>query len=132
MERHTVPRSGRAPLVFIGEKLAEERSFDPDDLDRGFTACVFRTRRGGYVLAVHFHTRWHKTEAEYDWAWVCDDATALVEAFGQYDPLHNVVGYPPAERFKELQMRLEETLVEQWNTLMGRVLARIPETGEAP
>lgn len=132
MEHFIVPRSGKPPLVFDGDLIVSECTEPESDSGRGYTIKIYRTRQE-YVVHVHFTTKWHRTEADHDWAQTIVTPAQLSQVLTEsYDPLRHVVGYPPAERFRELQVRLEDGLRMQWDELVGRVLAKVPETGEAP
>ena len=132
MTEHTLPRTGKPPLHFRGELVAEsdgERQAGRD-WSRWHELAVYRTEGGQYVVRIAYRTR-YQGELEWDGAWVIPedragvaDAAALVaERFSSHDPGAVVKGYPPGEIYAERQARLLEDVRSRYLAQVSEVLS---------
>lgn len=85
MEKIIVKRTGKAPLRFEGELLADCDSeiMAGNERTRWFSVRVYRLSDGRLVVAITYHSRW-RGESEFAWAerW---PLAALDEAFQAFE-----------------------------------------------
>ena len=118
MQRYSIPRTGQAPLVFSGARLAFAATYDPSPPEmqhREFDVAVYRTEAGAIVIQVRYLTTW-PDERCHDHATIVL-AQAHVEAeLQRYDPLAHLIDLPSALLVDELSTayrRLVSAVVAQ-------------------
>jgi hypothetical protein len=130
--KHTVARSGQAPLAFRGELLAEVKGawHTAVERNRWHDVAVYRTAGGRYVVAVCYQTRW-EGESNVAWAAATDDAgnLELLLREAEAEVLDGaVLGYPPGYEAKQARLLLD--LRQRYADRVREVLAAIPEAAE--
>jgi hypothetical protein len=104
MQRYSIPRTGQAPLVFSGARLAFAATYDPSPPEmqhREFDVAVYRTEAGAIVIQVRYLTTW-PDERCHDHATIVL-AQAHVEAeLQRYDPLAHLTDQPSAQHVSEM------------------------------
>lgn len=119
MENFTVTRTGRAPLVFVGELIAE---VEGDGDKRWHDLRLYRTQGGAYVAHVEYRTRW-EGEIETSAAEACDSPEDVERFFLDYDPTAHVLGYPPTgPQMQVKQDRLLRELRLRYDDQVSRIL----------
>ncbi len=142
----TLPRSGAAPLQFLGtlrtKASSEFTNVKPDAANEHFwtiaiydiTEPVGRISPPGapictpknspvYVVTIDYHKRLHGQAYDH---FTAQPTTSIHQTLADYDPLVELAGFPPAERFAPQQCALEMHCKRQWETLMMTVLAGFP------
>jgi hypothetical protein len=122
--------SGRAPVAFAGQKLAEAggRIVAGQERNRWHELALYRLAGGGqhrgpqYVLAIRYRTQWL---GEHDRCEVIDSSAAgdLVAELQAYDPCGHVLGYPPGEQYEAKRARLHSQLRQDWEAAVSDLLA---------
>ena len=125
MKSIMLERDGDAPLVFEGELLAEARGGDPDR-SRWHELALYRSRAGNYVLEARYESRWQGESGARE-ALVLDGPASLRASLRAYDPLKNVVGYPPGAAYAGKQARLETGLRRDYESLVRDLYRSLPE-----
>lgn len=124
MESITLARTGRAPLAFTGELLAEsdgERQAGREQ-NRWHDLAVYRTESGRYVARVGYRTKW---EGELDRA---DAATLETPAevaawFTAHDPAAAVKGFPSGAAYAERQAKLLADVRGRYQAQVSEILS---------
>ena len=122
-------RTGDVPVEFDGRLLAIDKSFSEDDLDRGYELSIYQANDGRWIAQLRFFSRW-RSESNTSRVIVDKTVGGLAFELKQLDPLRDVVGYPPGKQFEEKHARLLDALEAQYDALLGRVLALVPEAAE--
>lgn len=129
-EEFTLPRSGRAPLRFRGELLAEsdgERQAGREQ-SRWHELAVYRTDGGVFVVRIAYRTRWegelHRDEAE------AATAAEVAAVLRHYNPAAPVQGYPPGDAYAERQARLVANVRRRYESQVSEILAADPAFAE--
>lgn len=125
---YTLRRTGKPPLRFQGELLAEEEG-DGRDRTRWHSLRVYRTAGGRYVLHIEYTTRF-QGESDYCAAWVLEDAVAVGKKLTEYDPTAHVAGFPPGEHYAEKQARLLADIRRRYEAQVSEILASDPGFAE--
>ena len=128
-QSHTIPRTGELPVEFTGNLLAYDTSQQPK-LNHWHEVAVYRTVKGSYVVHVAFRTSW-KTESPSDWVTVAKSLPDVAAELLDYDPAEGVSG--PPQGMLDWERRQEEVrnaAAERYDTLVSRVLAKLPGAGE--
>lgn len=125
--RYTCNRTGKRPLAFDGESLANSEEWESQ---RAWRLELFRTAWGDkYVLAISYVTQW---DGETDWhgAEVFDDLDALQSWLDAFDPIEplGAIGFPPGKAYEERQARLIADLRKSFAERVSDVLRDFPET----
>ena len=131
MPEFCVRRSGRRPLIFDGELLAESDGSRRGDREqtRWHDLAVYRTTAGRYVLAGAFRTR-YQGEEDVHWAVLCDTPADVGHALASYDPCQGRFGYPVGDAYAERQARLLADLRVRWGAQTSEVLSGLRELAE--
>jgi hypothetical protein len=125
MTEHILARSGTAPLAFVGDVIAEansRRDGKRHPAKQWYSAAIYRTA-AGYVVAAEYHTEWPH-ERGYRWAEAVPTAAAAATWLQEIEHLEPVAGFPEGKQFEGKQARLEDSLTDQWEWLVGEVLAQ--------
>ena len=112
--------SGLESLV---RKIDEIRAHLADE------ASIYRTQGGGFVVSATYRTDWAH-EREYRWASAVENTAAAVKWLQGLDVLGVVAGYPDVPRFRSQHDRLLDSLQDQWDWLVGELLAQCDEFAE--
>lgn len=122
---YTLTRTGRAPLAFDGETLADASSkwTNGRENNRWHEVAVYRTVGGRYVVAVTYQTQW---QGEQDYHWVVEasepsEVSATLAEFGD-QITEPVKGYPVGSAYAERQARLMSDLRQRYDSLVSEVL----------
>lgn len=121
-----VIRTGQPPLKFDGVQLAtasSKKDGSRHEAKAWYEASVYRTKAGGYVATAVYRTMWAH-EREYRWATPHGTATEAISWLQKLDVLGCVAGYPDGEQFERKQERLMDALQDQWDWLVGELLAQ--------
>lgn len=129
-EKIVLPRSGLSAASFQGELLAEvvgppEAKRRKNVIIRYHELQLYRTDQGKYVVAIGFRTELPQ-ESNQDSVYVCDtqaEVEALLIGDQGYDPCQFLEGFPPWDKFKERQERLEMRVTEEFESRVGQLLA---------
>lgn len=111
MEKYKLARSGNAPLVFEGEKIASEdgRIYAGQEQNRYYNLTLYRTSKGQSVLRIEYCSQWQR-ESNIDQVEIFPAVRDVVLFLQKFDPLGNLQGFPPGQQFSERQKRLEQSL----------------------
>ena len=128
---YTLPRSGKPPLRFQGEVLAESdgQRQAGRDWTRWHELTVYRTTVGKYVVHVAYRTR-YQGELEHDLATVADDPAAVGKILTDYDPASVVRGFPPHESYADRQAKLLAEVRARYAAQVSDLLQASPEFAE--
>jgi hypothetical protein len=126
LQEHKLPRTGDAPVRFRGAVLADVsgRWYAGRDQSRWHAVKVFRTAAGRHVVSIVYHTQW-QGETNTHQVEIVDalhDAVARLRAF---NPVADVIGYPPTEAYSDRQSRLIEDITRRWRDLLTEVLTEL-------
>ena len=125
MTEYLLPRNGAAPLAFCGEIIAEASSRKDGKrhaAKQWYEATIYRTA-GGFAVAATYRTAWAH-ERECRWAESVPNAAAAVAWLQGIDHLEPVAGFPEGRQFESKQARLEDSLTDQWEWLIGEILVQ--------
>jgi hypothetical protein len=123
MTTHTLPRSGRLPLTFTGQLLAEAAG--RQDMTRWHNLALYLTTAGQHVLAIDYRTEWRNEPSHAEAVIVAGPAEAEA-ALLAYDPTAHVQGYPPGSAFAAKQTRLLADIRQRYAEQVSQLLARVP------
>ena len=131
MEKYKLKRSGKPPLAFEGEKLAEAggKWQAGRELNRWHDITAYRTVGGRYILQIEYHSLWQGEEG-HDFVEDADNPGELAEIVLDYDPIGHAQGFPPGAQFEEKQARMVSALRAQYDTRISEVLSQIPGAEE--
>jgi hypothetical protein len=127
MSDFTIARTGRPPLAFTGEVVAEAdgRWTNGRENNRWHELRLYRTGGGRWVAEVAYRTRW-QGELDHD---VAEVAATPAELAGwlrtEVDPLEAVRGYPAGDAYAEKQRRLENDLRLRFDRLATDLFAQV-------
>lgn len=127
----TLPRSGQAPLVFVGEMLAESdgERVSGREQNRWHELAVYRTPGGKFVVRIAYRTRW-QGELEHNAAEVCQQPREVATVLRDHNPTAAVVGYPTGSGYKDKQARLMADIRGRYEEQISEILASAPEFAE--
>ena len=120
MKTYKLKRTGDAALDFKGEMLATKTSKADKADTRWHEATVYRTKGGCLVMQVVFHTTADK-ELDHFFAKVTSP-DRIADDFREYDPMTNVLGFPPGEQSGQEQRHLEIELHARYGEMTRLVL----------
>lgn len=132
MERYTLSRTGQAPLVFRGEKIACVYGLWHDGIhwSRYHNVAVYRTEDDQYVISIQYRRLGGDDlleEPPYDHAVMGPgNSDSLADEFRRYEPLGRLLRPPSDEDSNYLRLRYQE----QVRTLL-RLIQRVQD-GERP
>ncbi len=128
MDNITLLRSGQAPLQFLGEKIAatDSRQHQGPCQNRWHEVAIYRVHDGRLVLAIDYRTQW-QGEMDRDQAIICSDESELRSRLAEYDPLADVIGFPPGRQFDEKRAYTEKHLRQCWDAAVSELLEDFPE-----
>jgi len=131
MKEYVLKRTGDRPLKFNGELVAEVggKWHAGVEQNRWHEIRVYMTASGKYVVEIAYETMW-QGEDSCRYAMVCNAVRDVLEEIKLFDPLDRLLGYPPHPTFTEKQIRLEESLRQRWDVLVGEILSNIPDAAE--
>ena len=122
MTKHTLPRTGKSPVAFDGDLIAETKSplyrrhlADPHEKANWFEIAVYKTVGGSYVAHVAY--RWAGKlfrEVNRDHVEVSQTVGYLLDLLAAFDSTRCVGGFPQGREFAEKQRKLLETVAEDW------------------
>lgn len=126
MEKYKLPRSGNAPLVIEGEKIAEEegRHYAGQDQNRYHNLTLYRTSKEQYVLQILYCTQW-QGESNQERVEVFPAIRDVVLFLQRFDPLLYLQGFPLGAQFSERQRRLEQSLRVRFHQQVRDLLMNI-------
>lgn len=117
MTTHTLPRSGQRPVSFAGERIAsgDTQSADGPGSIRWWAVGIYRRDSGGYILALHWNTRWQGEQA-HDAAIAVASLEAVADALEAHDPLSLLIGFPVSGdgKYAARQRHIEAVLRQGW------------------
>lgn len=127
-ERITIDRTGKPPLVFEGEVIAEVdgKWTNGRENNRWHALTLYRTAGRRYVLHVAYRTQW-QGELDHDVAEVATAPRDLATWVRTVDPLEAVKGYPTSEAYAEKQRRLEADMRLRFDRLATDLFGQMPE-----
>lgn len=130
-DTYTLSRSGRAPLTFTGELLAEsdgERCAGKEQ-NRWHDLAVYRTTGGKYIVAIQYRTRW-EGELSRDKVEISETAVAVACHLEEYNPTAAVRGFPAGDAYAERQARLLADIRQRYEAQVSEILGAMPEAAE--
>lgn len=138
MPEFTLPRTGWPTVVLTGRRLASAQSpgyrkheESPRARCMWFTADVYETAKGKYVLALSFrYSGKLSRESEQDIVEVWSTLEDVCDFLESFDPMICVTGYPPGDYWVPKQALLAESIKEDFDILVERVedaLAKLSE-----
>jgi len=95
----TLTRSGRPPLCFRGELLAQSDGEHDNGKrqNRWHDLAIYRTAAGRYVVALHYRSR-REGEVASNTVQEVENAARVTHLFRLYDPTAVVLGHPENPR----------------------------------
>jgi hypothetical protein len=127
-QKITLPRSGDAPLTFLGELLAESDGSGQCGRtnNRWYELEIYRVAgercgAGDYVVSIGYRTRW-QGELDHFQAESCDSPAEVRAALREYDLVAHVGGYPPGEQYADRQARLLADLRTRYAAQVSAIL----------
>ena len=125
MPNVTMPRTGRNPLSFSGELLAEAGG-KPDwkGRSRWHAVTIHRLEHGatrGYVLAVNYQSEW-PGESGYSDAVLLQSPAEVMDWLRTYDPLAHYIGYPPSPQYAAKDAQQRQRIVSAWQVTVSEIL----------
>jgi hypothetical protein len=128
---YTLPRSGRAPLRFQGELLAESEGYryTGREQTRWHNIAIYRTAGGKYVVSIQYRTR-YQGETDHDAAEVIAQPSGVEATLREYDPIAIVRGFPANDHYADRQARLQTDIRQRYEAQVSDVLADRPEFAE--
>ncbi len=126
MEEFKLTRTGKPPLAFTGELLAESSSKQHQGplQNRWHELAVYRTAGGKFVAAVTFRTVW-QGESDRHTAEHADTPAELVDALTMYDPTGEWDGYPDTPHYAEKQARIQVAVTDGYRRALSEVFAGV-------
>jgi len=124
MAEFKLRRSGRAPLKFNGELLAEASSRSEKKSNRktsGHLVRIYRTAAGKYVLQIEYGSDYRQETPAWT-AEVCDKASDVRSMLETYDPALDVTGYPPEPSFAARQKILLDETRRRFSAIVSEIL----------
>ena len=124
MAEFKLRRSGRAPLKFNGELLAEASSRAEKKTNRKASwheIRVYRTAGGKYVLQVEYNSDYRQETPAWT-AEVCDKASDVRSMLETYDPTLDVTGFPPEPSFASRQKTLLDETRRRFSAIVSEIL----------
>lgn len=109
MEKHTIQRTGKAPLEFTGKQVAQSSGkwAAGREQNRWHDITVYQTAGGKYVAHIEYHTLW-EGELGHSEAEVCDAESVSYYLQDTIPALH-VQGFPDKPEYAERQANLEKS-----------------------
>ncbi len=131
MEEFKLTRTGKPPLAFTGELLAQVSSKQHQGplQNRWHELAVYRTAGGKFVGAVTFRTVW-QGESDRHTAEHADTPAELVDALTVYDPTGEWEGYPDRPEYAERQSRTQTAVTDGYRRALSKVFAGIDAVAE--
>lgn len=131
MAKHSVTRSGSAPLTFEGDLISQAsgRAYTDKRITRWHEIDLYRTRTGRYIVSIRFRCE-TRHDDPYDEAEVFDTAEQVVEFLEEYNPIERVRGWT-LEKHAENDRRLRKALVNNFERIVSDVLADQPAFAES-
>ena len=131
--KYNLTRTGRAPLGFDGEKIAEVSTYGlrGDEQNRWYEIAIYKAD-DLYAAHVGYRTKW---KGELDTYWLEVSVMKGVTAWLSHDipPIPIGAGFPPRKEFEERQAALRNDLISQYRYAVSKVLEDFPEVlGEFP
>ena len=119
-----LPRSGRAPVQFNGELLAQASSrqslHSEKQHKRWHEITVYQTDSGKYVVHVAFRCD-NRYDAPHDDIEVCATPADVVSYLSTYHPTAYIRGWPLPQH-KEHDARLRQGLTDNFEAIVADVL----------
>lgn len=130
-KEYTLADSGNRPVKFTGELLTEATSEAPAGYltQRWHEASVYRTRSGKLVCQVRYRSTW-RGEVNRDSVGVFESDDELAEFLEEYEPMDDVRGFPPGDKYATQQAALRDAIDAGWDTIVSKVLGVLPGAAE--
>lgn len=130
MEDYILKRTGREPVKFTGELLADigGPTFKGREQNRWHDLALYKTQAGQYILYITYHTTWEGESDHY--VVIVTSAGELAYDLSAYDPLEHVVGFPPHPQFADKQARLQAQIKRIYETRVTELLSAHNEIAE--
>jgi hypothetical protein len=127
----TLPRSGKAPLAFRGQQLAEHDGHRHlgREHNRWHELAVCRTEGGRFVVRIAYRTCW-QGEADVDMAEIASDPAEVSTILCDYNPCENVGGFPSDAQYRDKQQRLLADIRRRYEAQVRDLLASDPVFAE--
>jgi hypothetical protein len=129
---YSLTRSGNSPVKFTGRLIAEEIDV-PAEPRAGKTDCrrwhfihLYETKTGKLILYIHFLTAF-PGETQQHTVFVCDtmqDVQDHLIGDEGYDPCQYLEGFPDIPKFEKHQSVLEDRIVTDFDSRVGRLLSK--------
>lgn len=131
MDEIKLTRTGKPPLAFTGEPVAESSSKQHNGplQNRWHEVAIYRTESGRFVASVTFRSIWQGEHANYTAEHAATPAE-LVAVLSEYDPLDGWEGYPDNPHFAERQARTQAAISDGYKRALSSVFADIDGTEE--
>lgn len=119
-ETYTIPRSGDAPLSFVGDVITDidGEYVNGQEQTRWHAIAIYRTEENTFVAHVGYHSKF-RGEASRDTAAAVATAPEVVSFLRSYDPVADVQGYPPGPAHAEKQQRLVDDIRRRYQGQMS-------------
>jgi len=129
MDKIKLTRTGKTPLEFSGEQIAEASTkwAAGKEQNRWHEITVYRTKGGKYVAHVEYCTQW-QGELGHSEAEPVDSLEAVAYFLQDYIPAAHVQGFPDRDEFRERQANLLNWLQRRWDDAVGEILAKLGAT----
>lgn len=124
MEHYTVTLypTGRRPVVFEGERIAESKSYRiGEDTKRGHALDLFKTSSGKFVVSIKYQTTVFE-ESLNQRVDILNTIEEIEEALVEYDP----VQYAISIEWDGTPHKARRDLVSGWNRAISGLLKDFP------
>lgn len=130
-DTYTLPRTGAAPVRFVGEQIAgdDNQATNGPGQSRWHDLAIYRADSGRWIAAIGYRTRW-QGEMGRNTVLVADSPGEVARMLAAHDPTTAVAGFPPGEQFAERQARLLADVRARYESLVSAVLADADITEE--
>ncbi len=126
METFRLTRTGREPIEFTGEAIADSssKSHNGPRQNRWHEVRVYRTKGGNLILEVVRRTCW-QGESDLCQATKHSDSAGVAEELRAINPTDGVQGYPEGQQWYAKQAALMRSIAEGWSEIVSTILEEI-------
>jgi hypothetical protein len=117
MKRYKLPRTGRSPVRFEGNEIANR--ITPEG-KRQHAITIYKTQAGNLIACVQYLTEWPR-ETERDTVFIEQAWPALVEQLASYRAGNDVTGFPAGEQFRQQEAITRREIQDNYDSLLSTI-----------
>lgn len=121
MTTYTLPRTGRAPIRFEGDKITMGATATGK---REHSITIYMTQAGKFVARIQYLTEWPR-ETGRDTVFIAGAWPLLVEQLANYRAGDNVTGFPAGEQFRQQEEITKREVQDDYATLLSALFAEL-------